>query len=170
MNKVIGVKFKDSGKIYYFDPLELEIEKGGNVIVETARGLVFGEVAEPPRIIAEESIVAPLKPVVRVATEEDREQHEYYLSKEKEAFKTCQRKIEEHGLAMKLVDVEYAFNGSKLSFYFTADNRVDFRELVKDLAGIFKTRIDLRQIGVRDEAKNAEASVHAGAPSAAAHF
>ena len=153
MNKVIGVKFKDSGKIYYFDPLELEIEKGGNVIVETARGLVFGEVAEPPRIIAEESIVAPLKPVVRVATDEDREQHEYYLSKEKEAFKTCQRKIEEHGLAMKLVDVEYAFNGSKLSFYFTADNRVDFRELVKDLAGIFKTRIDLRQIGVRDEAK-----------------
>ena len=98
MNKVIGVKFKDSGKIYYFDPLELEIEKGGNVIVETARGLVFGEVAEPPRIIAEESIVAPLKPVVRVATDEDREQHEYYLSKEKEAFKTCQRKIEEHGL------------------------------------------------------------------------
>lgn len=170
MNKVIGVKFKDSGKIYYFDPLELEIEKGGNVIVETARGLVFGEVAEPPRIIAEESIVAPLKPVVRVATDEDREQHEYYLSKEKEAFKTCQRKIEEHGLAMKLVDVEYAFNGSKLSFYFTADNRVDFRELVKDLAGIFKTRIDLRQIGVRDEAKNAEASVHAGVPSAAAHF
>lgn len=153
MNKVIGVKFKDSGKIYYFDPLELEIEKGGNVIVETARGLVFGEVAEPPRIIAEESIVAPLKPVVRVATDEDREQHEYYLSKEKEAFKTCQRKIEEHGLAMKLVDVEYAFNGSKLSFYFTADNRVDFRELVKDLAGIFKTRIDLRQIGVRDESK-----------------
>lgn len=131
----------------------MEIEKGGNVIVETARGLVFGEVAEPPRIIAEESIVAPLKPVVRVATDEDREQHEYYLSKEKEAFKTCQRKIEEHGLAMKLVDVEYAFNGSKLSFYFTADNRVDFRELVKDLAGIFKTRIDLRQIGVRDEAK-----------------
>lgn len=170
MNKVIGVKFKDSGKIYYFDPLELEIEKGGNVIVETARGLAFGEVAEPPRIIAEESIVAPLKPVVRVATDEDREQHEYYLSKEKEAFKTCQRKIEEHGLAMKLVDVEYAFNGSKLSFYFTADNRVDFRELVKDLAGIFKTRIDLRQIGVRDEAKNAEASVHAGVPSAAAHF
>ena len=91
MNKVIGVKFKDSGKIYYFDPLELEIEKGGNVIVETARGLAFGEVAEPPRIIAEESIVAPLKPVVRVATDEDREQHEYYLSKEKEAFKTCQR-------------------------------------------------------------------------------
>ena len=153
MNKVIGVKFKDSGKIYYFDPLELEIEKGGNVIVETARGLVFGEVAEPPRIIAEESIVAPLKPVVRVATEEDREQHEYYLSKEKEAFKTCQRKIEEHGLAMKLVDVEYAFNGSKLSFYFTADNRVDFRELVKDLAAVFRTRIELRQIGVRDEAK-----------------
>ena len=105
MNKVIGVKFKDSGKIYYFDPLELEIEKGGNVIVETARGLVFGEVAEPPRIIAEESIVAPLKPVVRVATDEDREQHEYYLSKEKEAFKTCQRKIEEHGVAMKLVVV-----------------------------------------------------------------
>ena len=153
MNKVIGVKFKDSGKIYYFDPLELEIEKGGNVIVETARGLVFGEVAEPPRIIAEESIVAPLKPVVRVATDEDREQHEYYLSKEKEAFKTCQRKIEEHGLAMKLVDVEYAFNGSKLSFYFTADNRVDFRELVKDLAAVFRTRIELRQIGVRDEAK-----------------
>ena len=170
MNKVIGVKFKDSGKIYYFDPLELEIEKGGNVIVETARGLVFGEVAEPPRIIAEESIVAPLKPVVRVATEEDREQHEYYLSKEKEAFKTCQRKIEEHGLAMKLVDVEYAFNGSKLSFYFTADNRVDFRELVKDLAGIFKTRIDLRQIGVRDEAKKCGGIGACGRPVCCSSF
>lgn len=170
MNKVIGVKFKDSGKIYYFDPLELEIEKGGNVIVETARGLVFGEVAEPPRIIAEESIVAPLKPVVRVATDEDREQHEYYLSKEKEAFKTCQRKIEEHGLAMKLVDVEYAFNGSKLSFYFTADNRVDFRELVKDLAGIFKTRIDLRQIGVRDEAKKCGGIGACGRPVCCSSF
>ncbi len=170
MNKVIGVKFKDSGKIYYFDPLELKIEKGDNVIVETARGLVFGEVAEPPRIIAEESIVAPLKPVVRIATGEDREQHEYYLSKEKEAFKTCQRKIEEHGLAMKLVDVEYAFNGSKLSFYFTADNRVDFRELVKDLAGIFKTRIDLRQIGVRDEAKKCGGIGACGRPVCCSSF
>lgn len=170
MNKVIGVKFKDSGKIYYFDPLELEIEKGGNVIVETARGLVFGEVAEPPRIIAEESIVAPLKPVVRVATDEDREQHEYYLSKEKEAFKTCQRKIEEHGLAMKLVDVEYAFNGSKLSFYFTADNRVDFRELVKDLAAFLKHALICVRSAFATKQKNAEASVHAGVPSAAAHF
>lgn len=170
MSKVIGVKFKDSGKIYYFDPLEFEIEKGDNVIVETARGLVFGDVAEPPRIVPEESIVAPLKPVVRVATDEDREQHKYYLSKEKEAFKICQRKIEEHGLAMKLVDVEYAFNGSKLSFYFTADNRVDFRELVKDLAGIFKTRIDLRQIGVRDEAKKCGGIGACGRPVCCSSF
>lgn len=153
MKNVIEVKFRDSGKAYYFDPNGLEIAKGDSVIVETARGLVFGDVVDSPREMPDKQIVAPLKPVIRVATSEDKEQREYYLNKEKEAFSVCQHKIEERGLVMKLVDAEYAFNGSKLTFYFTADSRVDFRELVKDLAGVFKTRIDLRQIGVRDEAK-----------------
>lgn len=153
MNKVIGVKFKDSGKIYYFDPLDLEINKGDSVIVETARGVVFGDVIEGARMVTDDQVVAPLKPVIRVATNEDREQRDYYLKKESEAYKICQTKIEERGLSMKLVDAEYAFNGSKLTFFFTADSRVDFRDLVKDLAFIFKTRIELRQIGVRDEAK-----------------
>lgn len=153
MSKVIGVKFKNSSKVYYFDPLNFDIHKDDNVIVETARGLVFGDVVDEPVLLSDEQLVAPLKPVISVATDEDRELRDYYLAKERDAFKICQRKIEEHGLAMKLVDVEYAFNGSKLTFYFTSDNRVDFRDLVKDLACVFKTRIDLRQIGVRDEAK-----------------
>ncbi len=153
MSKVIGVKFKDGGKIYYFDPLDMDIKAGDGVIVDTARGIVFGDVAEPPHFVPDEQIVSQLKPVIRVATPEDIEQRRIYKEKEKDAYAICQAKIEEHGLVMKLVEVEYAFNGSKIMFYFTADGRVDFRELVKDLAGIFKTRIELRQIGVRDEAK-----------------
>ena len=153
MSKVIGVRFKEGGKIYYFDPLEFEIKTGDGVIVDTARGIVFGDVAEPPHFVPDEQLVSQLKPVIRVATPEDHEQRRIYKEKEKDAYGICQRKIEEHGLVMKLVEVEYAFNGSKIMFYFTADGRVDFRELVKDLAGIFKTRIELRQIGVRDEAK-----------------
>ena len=153
MSKVIGVRFKEGGKIYYFDPLDLDINTGDGVIVDTARGVVFGDVAEPPHFVPDEQLVSQLKPVVRVATPEDHEQRRIYKEKEKDAYAICQTKIEEHGLVMKLVEVEYAFNGSKIMFYFTADGRVDFRELVKDLASIFKTRIELRQIGVRDEAK-----------------
>ncbi|MBO6060746.1 MAG: stage 0 sporulation family protein [Clostridia bacterium] len=153
MSKVVGVRFKEGGKLYYFDPLELEIKAGDGVIVDTSRGTVFGDVAEPPHYISDEQILTPLKPVIRVATPEDHEQRRIYKEKEKEAFAVCLRKIEDHGLVMKLVEVEYAFNGSKIMFYFTADGRVDFRELVKDLASVFKTRIELRQIGVRDEAK-----------------
>lgn len=153
MNKVIGVRFKENGKIYYFDPLELNIQSGDSVIVETARGVVFGDVVELPHTIADDKLIAPLKPVIRIATREDKEQRKYYMGKEREAYEICQQKIDEHGLDMKLVDVEYAFNGSKITFFFTSDGRVDFRELVKALASIFRTRIELRQIGVRDEAK-----------------
>ena len=153
MVKVIGVKFKTSGRIYYFDPLDLDIKADDGVIVETARGLEFGEVACEPKEVEESEIVAPLKPVIRIATEEDRRMRAQYAAKESEAFNICLEKIAAHGLDMKLVDVEYTFNGSKVVFYFTADERVDFRELVKDLAYALKTRIELRQIGVRDEAK-----------------
>lgn len=153
MSNVVGVKFKNGGKVYYFDPLDFKIEPGDGVIVETARGVVFGDVAEAPHSIPDEKLLMQLKPVIRVATPEDHEQRRIYAEKEKEAFGICEQKILEHGLVMKLVDVEYSFNGSKITFFFTADGRVDFRELVKDLAGIFKSRIELRQIGVRDEAK-----------------
>ena len=153
MVKVIGVKFKTSGRVYYFDPLDLDIKAGDGVIVETARGLEFGDVACAPKEVEENEIVAPLKPVVRIATDEDRRMRAQYAAKEGEAFDICLEKIAAHGLDMKLVDVEYTFNGSKVVFYFTADERVDFRELVKDLAYSLKTRIELRQIGVRDEAK-----------------
>ena len=153
MSKVIGVRFKEGGKIYYFDPLEFDIKTGDGVIVDTARGIVFGDVAEPPHVIPDEQLITQLKPVIRIATPEDHEQRRIYREKEKEAYAICQEKILEHGLVMKLVDVEYAFNGAKIMFYFTADGRVDFRELVKDLACVFRTRIELRQIGVRDEAK-----------------
>ena len=153
MNKVIGVKFKDSNKVYYFDPLDFNVSEGDDIIAETARGIVFGNVVEAPKLVPDEQLIVPLKPIIRVATEEDQKQRKYYASKEKDAFNICKRKISEHELPMKLVDVEYAFNGSKLTFYFTAESRVDFRELVKDLASVFKTRIELRQIGVRDEAK-----------------
>ena len=153
MKTVIGVRFRDGGKTYYFDPNGLEIKEGDGVIVETARGTEFGDVVCAPQEVEEDKIVAPLKEVQRVASEHDREQRDKNRAKEKEAFEACLRKIAEHKLDMKLVDVEYSYNGTKVVFYFTADGRVDFRELVKDLASVFKTRIELRQIGVRDEAK-----------------
>ena len=153
MVKVVGVRFKKAGKIYYFDPDELEISVGTNVIVETARGIEMGRVVIPNREVDESVIVAPLKKVIRIATEEDMKHHEENLKKEKEAFKICLEKIKEHNLEMKLIDVEYTFDNNKILFYFTADGRIDFRELVKDLAVIFKIRIELRQIGVRDETK-----------------
>ena len=153
MIRVISVKFRDGGKSYFFDPGELEIKEGDGVIVETARGIEFADVVSPVQEIDESHVVAPLKGVIRVATDYDRELRDTNRAKEKDAFDTCVRKIAEHGLDMKLVDVEYSYNGSKVMFYFTADGRVDFRELVKDLAGVFRTRIELRQIGMRDEAK-----------------
>ena len=153
MVKVIGVKFRNGGRVYWFDPLDLQVRTGDGVIVETARGMEFGDVASEPKEVEESEIVSPLKPVIRIATDEDKRLRAQYAAKEPEAFAICQEKIEAHGLDMKLVDVEYTFNGSKVVFYFTADERVDFRELVKDLAFALKTRIELRQIGVRDEAK-----------------
>ena len=151
--KVIGVRFKSSGRIYYFDPLEFEFCEGDGVIVETARGQEYGEVAQIAMDVEETAIVSPLKPVVRPASEADTSMREQNCAKEGDAFRVCQQKIDQHKLDMHLVSAEYSFNGSKLVFYFTADERVDFRELVKDLASQFRTRIELRQIGVRDEAK-----------------
>lgn len=153
MTKVIGVRFRTAGKIYFFDPLNFEIEKGGHVIVETARGIEFGTVVSPPREVEDDKVIQPLKPVLRIAGERDLEQAEANKKKEKEAFQICLEKIRKHGLEMKLIDAEYTFDNNKVLFYFTADGRIDFRELVKDLAGVFKTRIELRQIGVRDETK-----------------
>ena len=153
MVKVIGVRFRTAGKIYYFDPLNFQVKRGDHVIVETARGVEYGTVVGSPREVADDKVVQPLKPVLRVATERDDEQEAGNKAKEKEAFKICQEKIRKHGLEMKLIDAEYTFDNNKVLFYFTADGRVDFRELVKDLAGVFKTRIELRQIGVRDETK-----------------
>jgi cell fate regulator YaaT (PSP1 superfamily) len=153
MVTVVGVRFKKAGKIYYFDPDEINAQQGNNVIVETSRGVEFGEVVVGPKEVTEEDIVAPLKKVLRIATEEDETLNKQNIMKEGEAFSVCLEKIEKHGLEMKLIDVEYTFDNNKVIFYFTADGRVDFRELVKDLAAVFKTRIELRQIGVRDEAK-----------------
>ena len=153
MVKVIGVRFRTAGKIYYFDPLNFQVKRGDHVIVETARGVEYGTVVGSPREVEDDKVVQPLKPVLRVATERDDEQEAGNKAKEKEAFKICQEKIRKHGLEMKLIDAEYTFDNNKVLFYFTADGRVDFRELVKDLAGVFKTRIELRQIGVRDETK-----------------
>ena len=153
MIQVIGVRFKKAGKIYYFDPNGLEIKKGDYVVVETARGIEFGECVIGIKEILENDIVSPLKSVIRVADSNDIDKHKINKVKEKEALEICLKKIEEHKLDMKLIDVEYTFDNNKVVFYFTADGRVDFRELVKDLATIFKTRIELRQIGVRDEAK-----------------
>ena len=150
---VVGVRFKEVGKVYYFDPDGATLKKGDFVIVETARGVECGEVAMENRDVPEESIVQPLKKLLRLATEEDLKHVAENKLHEKNAFEICSRKIEAHKLDMKLVDVEYTFDNSKILFYFTADGRVDFRELVKDLAGVFRTRIELRQIGVRDEAK-----------------
>jgi cell fate regulator YaaT (PSP1 superfamily) len=153
MVKVAGVRFKKAGKIYYFDPDVLQVEKGTNVIVETARGMEFGVVTSGVKEVPENEIVPPLKKIVRIADENDLVQHRENVRKKQRALELCQEKVNKHNLQMKLIDVEYTFDNSKIIFYFTADGRVDFRELVKDLAGVFKMRIELRQIGVRDEAK-----------------
>ncbi|HPU63822.1 MAG TPA: stage 0 sporulation family protein [Mobilitalea sp.] len=153
MAKVIGVRFRKAGKIYYFDPAGFDINVGDNVIVETARGIEYGKVVLGLREIEDEKIIQTLKPVIRKATPEDDEIERRNKEKEKEAFKICLEKIKKHGLEMKLIDTEYTFDNNKILFYFTADGRIDFRELVKDLASVFKTRIELRQIGVRDETK-----------------
>lgn len=153
MVKVTGVRFRSAGKIYYFDPKEFEIKKGDHVIVETSRGVEYGTVVMNIRELADDEVVTPLKPILRMATDKDTENIRKNAEREKEAMKICQEKIRKHDLDMKLVDAEYTFDNSKLLFYFTADGRVDFRDLVKDLASVFKTRIELRQIGVRDETK-----------------
>ena len=153
MVTIIGVRFRKAGKIYYFSPAKYQVKKGQHVIVETARGVEFGSVVLGPQKIADDEIVQPLKSVIRVATPADYKIEEKNRQKEKEAFAICQEKIAKHKLAMKLVDTEYTFDNNKILFYFTADGRIDFRELVKDLAAVFKTRIELRQIGVRDETK-----------------
>ncbi|SHK08153.1 Cell fate regulator YaaT, PSP1 superfamily (controls sporulation, competence, biofilm development) [Alicyclobacillus tolerans] len=150
---IVGVRFKAAGKIYYFDPGEAVIEQGASVIVETARGVEFGQVVVGRREVGEEDVVLPLKPVLRVATEEDCQMVSYNMEKAREAMRIFREKVDHHGLEMKLVDAEYTFDRNKLIFYFTAEGRVDFRQLVKDLASVFKVRIELRQIGVRDEAK-----------------
>lgn len=153
MVTVVGVRFKKAGKIYYFDPDNIDINFNDFVVVETARGIEFGHVVIGPKDIKEDDIVAPLKKVIRIASDEDFEIHRENKKKANEAIEICQAKVDQHGLKMKLVDVEYTFDNNKVIFYFTSDGRVDFRDLVKDLASIFKTRIELRQIGVRDEAK-----------------
>ncbi|WP_367568784.1 stage 0 sporulation family protein [Lacrimispora sp.] len=153
MIKVIGVRFRNAGKIYYFDPVNLEVKAGDHVIVETARGIEYGYVVLGCREVEDEKVVQPLKQVIRMATKADDDVEKRNHEKEKEAFKICKEKIRKHGLQMKLIDAEYTFDNNKVLFYFTADGRIDFRELVKDLASVFKTRIELRQVGVRDETK-----------------
>ena len=153
MIKVVGIRFRNAGKIYYFDPKDFEMEVGSHAIVETARGIEYGTVLIAPREVADDQVIQPLKPVIRVATEEDTKTVERNKEREKSAYKICQEKIAKHGLEMKLVQAEYTFDSNKLLFYFTADGRIDFRELVKDLASVFRTRIELRRIGVRDETK-----------------
>ena len=153
MLTVIGVRFRAAGKIYYFDPADRQIKIGDHVIVETARGIEYGYVVLGNREVDETKVIPPLNPVIRMATDEDRAIEAKNKEKEKEAFKICQEKIKKHNLEMKLIDAEYTFDNNKVLFYFTADGRIDFRELVKDLASVFKTRIELRQVGVRDETK-----------------
>jgi len=153
MTKVVGVRFRVAGKVYFFNPQKFHIQKGDHVIVETARGVEYGTVVSGIREVKDESITQPLKPVIRIATKEDEKHEAENYEKEKEAFEICLKKIEKHGLKMKLIEAEYTFDNNKLLFYFTADGRIDFRELVKDLAAVFRTRIELRQIGVRDETK-----------------
>ena len=153
MKNIIGVRFKKLGKIYFFNPKNLKVRRGDKVIVETAQGDEYGEVVIPNRYIEDEKILAPLKKVIRIANYKDHKQYKECRKKEKEAYETCLKKIKEHKLEMTLTDVEYKFDNSKILFYFTADGRIDFRDLVKDLAAIYKTRIELRQIGVRDEVK-----------------
>ena len=153
MTKIVGIRFRNVGKIYYFDPKNYKMQVGDHVIVETARGVEFGRVVLGPKEVGEDEVVHPLKEVLRVATQADEDREQQNRIKEKDAFKICQKKIREHGLEMKLIDAEYTFDNNKVLFYFTADGRIDFRELVKDLASVFRTRIELRQIGVRDETK-----------------
>ena len=153
MTRIIGVRFRTAGKIYFFDPVAFEVKKGDHVIVETARGVEYGTVVGDIREVEDSKVVQPLKPVLRIATEKDDAKEKENKLKEKEAFKVCLEKIKKHNLEMKLIDAEYTFDNNKVLFYFTADGRIDFRELVKDLAAVFKTRIELRQIGVRDETK-----------------
>lgn len=153
MTRVIGVRFRQAGKVYYFSPGKLHIKKGDKVIVETARGVEFGSVVAAPKEVKDEEIMQPLKSVIRIATEEDKRTEEKNREREKEAFDICLEKIRKHELDMKLISAEYTFDNNKILFYFTADGRIDFRELVKDLAAVFRTRIELRQIGVRDETK-----------------
>lgn len=153
MVRVIGVRFRTAGKIYYFNPGKLDIKRNDHVIVETARGIEYGTVVGAPKEVEDDKVIQPLKSVLRVATQKDDEQEAANKVKEKEAFKICLEKIKKHELQMKLIDAEYTFDNNKVLFYFTADGRIDFRELVKDLASVFKTRIELRQIGVRDETK-----------------
>ena len=153
MTKVIGVRFRTAGKIYFFAPGKLDIRQGDHVIVETARGVEYGRVVSGPRDVPDEDVVQPLKPVLRIANEQDEKTVEKNKEKEKAAFRICLEKIRKHELEMKLIDAEYTFDNNKVLFYFTADGRIDFRELVKDLAAVFRTRIELRQIGVRDETK-----------------
>lgn len=153
MIKIIGVRFRNAGKIYYFAPGKLNIKTGDHVIVETARGIEYGYVVLGNQEVEDNKVVQPLKSVIRMATSEDHERERLNQKKEKDAFRICQEKIRKHELEMKLIDVEYTFDNNKILFYFTADGRIDFRELVKDLASVFKTRIELRQVGVRDETK-----------------
>lgn len=153
MARVIGVRFRTAGKIYFFSPGKFDVKRGNQVIVETARGIEFGNVVTGPKDVPDDQIMQPLKTVIRIATEEDRRTEEKNREKEKEAFQICLEKIRKHGLEMKLINAEYTFDNNKVLFYFTADGRIDFRELVKDLASVFRTRIELRQIGVRDETK-----------------
>ena len=153
MTKVVGIRFRNVGKIYYFNPKNFQIKTGDAVIVETARGVEFGRVVLGPKEVEDSKVVQPLKDVIRVATKKDQEKEENNRKKEKEAYEICLKKIQKHDLDMKLIDAEYTFDNNKVLFYFTADGRIDFRQLVKDLAAIFKTRIELRQIGVRDETK-----------------
>ena len=153
MITIIGVRFRTAGKIYYFDPAGKQIKRGDHVIVETARGIEYGYVVLGNRQVEDSKVVSPLKPVIRMATPEDEAVEKKNREKEKEAFKICQEKIKKHNLEMKLIDAEYTFDNNKVLFYFTADGRIDFRELVKDLASVFRTRIELRQVGVRDETK-----------------
>ena len=153
MSEVVGIRFKEVGKIYYFDPVGIKLKKGDHAIVETVRGIECGEIAMENREVDDEELIKPLKPIIRIATDEDLAVVERNRQKEKEAFDICLKKIAAHKLDMKLIDVEYTFDNSKVLFYFTSDGRVDFRELVKDLASVFRIRIELRQIGVRDESK-----------------
>lgn len=153
MVTIVGVRFRSSGKVYYFDPGDFDLAAGVHVIVDTARGMEFGEVTSEPQEMSEKSVVRPLRKVVRIADRNDEQRHDENMSRKQEALEICQERILQHSLDMKLIDVEYTFDNSKIIFYFTADGRVDFRELVKDLAGIFRMRIELRQVGVRDEAR-----------------